>query len=223
MAALLLALGAFLWLFLLLLCIGLGQAAARGDVTLRRALAAEQGRGSRTERHHRRVACVRAGRTLKSSAMARVKVAALTLGVIACAGLGLLAALLWHPESAAKEATVVRVHNGVTERGRIVVVRNAGHVRRMIVWSTRTGVETQTIEGPLQVRTMIDSPSSLAPLARQSIRTVTVTLPAETVTLPGETLIQTVTETVPQDTGTETVGRTELETETQAAAESGTP
>ena len=155
--------------------------------------------------------------------MAGVKVAALTLGVIACAGLGLLAALLWHPESATKEATVVRVHNGVTERGRIVVVRNAGHVRRMIVWSTRTGVETQTVEGPLQVRAMIDSPTSLAPLARQSIRTVTVTLPAETVTLPGETLIQTVTETVPQDTGTETVGRTELETETQAAAESGTP
>jgi hypothetical protein len=219
----LVAIGAFLWLFLLLLCIGLGQAAARGDMTVRRALAAEKGWGSRTERRHRRVADVRAGRALKSSAMAGVKVAALTLGVITCAGLGLLAALVWHPESAGKEATLVRVNNGVTEEGRIVVVTNGGHVRRMIVWSTRTGVETQTVEGPIQVRTKIGSPTSLAPFARQSIRTVTVTLPAETVTLPAETLIQTVTQTVPQDTVTETLGRTEVETATQALTEGGSP
>jgi len=68
---------------------------------------------------------------------------------------------------------------------------------------------------------MIDSPTSLVPLARQSPGTLTVTLPAATVTLPAETLIQTVTQTVPQDTVTETVGTTEVETGT--VTESGSP
>ena len=153
--------------------------------------------------------------------MAGIKVVALTFGLLACGALGLLAALVWQPESGVKEAAVLRVHNGVTERGRIVAVTTAGHIRRVIVWRTRSGVETQTVEGPLQVRTMIDSPTSLVPLARQSPGTLTVTLPAATVTLPAETLIQTVTQTVPQDTVTETVGTTEVETGT--VTESGSP
>jgi hypothetical protein len=153
--------------------------------------------------------------------MAGIKVVALTFGNHACGALGLLAALVWQPESGAKEAAVLRVHNGVTERGRIVAVTTAGHIRRVIVWRTRSGVETQTVEGPLQVRTMIDSPTSLVPLARQPLGTLTVTLPAATVTLPAETLVQTVTQTVPQDTVTETVGTTEVETGT--VTESGSP
>jgi hypothetical protein len=148
--------------------------------------------------------------------MAGVKGVALTLGLLACGGFGLLAALVWQPESGVKEAAVLRVHNGVTERGQIVAVTTAGHIRRVIVWRTRSGVETQTVEGPLQVRAMIGSPTSLVPLARQSLTTVTVTLPAET-------LIQTVTQTVPQDTVTETVGTTEVETVTQTVTESGSP
>jgi hypothetical protein len=155
--------------------------------------------------------------------MAPIKAVALTLGLLACGGLGLVAAVVWQPESGVREAAVLRVHNGVTERGRIVAVTTAGHVRRFIVWRTQSGVETQTLEGPLQIRTMIGSPTSLVPLARHSVRTLTVTLPAGTVTLPAETVIQTVTQTLPQDTVTETVGTTEVETVTQTAAESGSP
>jgi hypothetical protein len=153
---------------------------------------------------------------LKSSSMAGIKVVALTLGLLACGGLGLFAALVWQPESGVTEAAVLRVHNGLTERGRIVAVTTAGHTRRVIVWRTRSGVETQTVEGPLQVRTIIGSPTSLVPLARQSLRTLTVTLPAETP-------IQTVTQTVPQDTVTETVGTTDVETVTQTVTESESP
>jgi hypothetical protein len=150
--------------------------------------------------------------------MAGIKVVVLTLGLLACGGFGLLAALVWQPESGVEEAAVLRVHNGVTERGQIVAVTTAGHIGRVIVWRTRSGVETQTVEGPLQVRTMIGSPISLVPLGRQSLTTFTVT-----VTLPAETLIQTVTQTVPQDTVTETVGTTEVETVTQTVTESGSP
>jgi hypothetical protein len=151
--------------------------------------------------------------------MAGVKVAALMLGLLACGGFGLLAALVWQPESGVKEAAVVRVHDGVTERGRIVAVTTDGHFRRVIVWSTQSGVETQTVEGPLRVRGMIGSPTLLDPLARQSLKTFTVTVPAQTVTLFVETLTQTVTQTVPQDTVTETVETTEVETVTQTVTE----
>jgi hypothetical protein len=155
--------------------------------------------------------------------MARIKTVVLVLGVLACGGLGVLAALVWQPESGVTEAAVLRVHNGVTERGRIVSITTAGHIRRVIVWRTRSGVETQTVEGPLQVRTIIGSPTSLVPFARQSRRTLTVTLPAGTVTLPAETLIQTVTQTVSQDTVTATVGTTEVETVTSTVTKSGSP
>jgi hypothetical protein len=158
---------------------------------------------------------------LESTSMAGVKVVALTLGLLACAGLGLLAALVWQPEGGVKESAVIRVHNGVTERGRIVAVTTAGRVRRLIVWSSRSGSETQTVEGPMQVRPMVGAPPLLVPLARQSFRTFTVTLPARTVTLPGETVTQTMTQTVPQDTVTETVGT--IETVTQTITESGSP
>jgi hypothetical protein len=155
--------------------------------------------------------------------MARIKAVALVLGVLASGGLGVLAAIVWQPESGVTQAAVLRVHNGVTERGRIVTITTAGHIRRVIVWRTRSGVETQTVEGPLQVRTMTGSPSSLVPLARQSRGTLTVTVPAGTVTLPAETPIQTVTQTVPQDTVTETVGTTEVETVTETVTERGSP
>lgn len=154
--------------------------------------------------------------------MGGLKVFAFTFGLLACGALGLLAALVWQPESGVKEAAVLRVHNGVTERGRIVAITTAGEIRRVIVWKTRGGAETQTVEGPLQVRTIDGSRTSLVPLARQSLGTLTVTLPAQTVTVP-ETLIQTVTQTAPQETVTETVGTTVVETVTQSVGESGSP
>jgi hypothetical protein len=160
---------------------------------------------------------------VESSSMAGIKAVALTLGLLACGALGLLAALVWQPESGVKEAAVLRIHNGVTERGRIVVVTTAGHTRRAIVWRTQSGVETQTVEGPLRVGSMIRSSTSDAPLARQSLRTLAVTLPARTVSVPAATVIQTVTQTVPQDTVTETLGTTEVVTITETVPESGSP
>jgi hypothetical protein len=53
------AVGAVAWVCFLLLCLGLAQAAARGDVTLRRALAAENWRRAlraRRRKHVRRAA-----------------------------------------------------------------------------------------------------------------------------------------------------------------------
>jgi hypothetical protein len=44
MTAVVIAFGAVVWLFLLLLCVGLTRAAALGDLSMRRALAAERGR-----------------------------------------------------------------------------------------------------------------------------------------------------------------------------------
>jgi hypothetical protein len=148
------------------------------------------------------------------------KVGALTLGLLACSGLGVLAALVWQPENGIKEAAVLRVQNGVTERGRIVAVTTAGHIQRVIVWRTQSGIETQTVEGPLQVRTDIGSPTVAVPLARQSLETVT--LPVQTVTLPAETMVETVTQTLAQETVTETVG-TEVDTVTETVTESESP
>jgi hypothetical protein len=155
--------------------------------------------------------------------MAKLKAVALTVGLFACGGLGLLAALVWQPDRGVKEATALRVHNGVTERGRIVAVTTAGHIRRVIVWRTKDGVETQTVKDPLQVRTMIGSSTSLAPVARQSLRTLTVTLPPETVTSPAGALIQTITQTVPLITVTETVGTTGVQTVTETVTENSSP
>src|SRR5262245_36109944 len=156
--------------------------------------------------------------------MATGKAVALTVGLLACAGLGVLAALVWQPDNGVTEAAVLRVHNGVTERGRIVAITTAGHTRRVIVWRTQSGVETQIVEGPLQVRPTIGSTRWLFLLARQSRRTLTVTLPSGTVTLPAETVTQTVTQTLPQETVTETTGtKTEMDTVTQALTESGSP
>jgi hypothetical protein len=47
--------GAVAWLFFLLLCVGLAQAAARGDLAVRRALAAERGRRNLEAQRRRRV------------------------------------------------------------------------------------------------------------------------------------------------------------------------
>jgi hypothetical protein len=59
MTAVVITLGAAVWLISLLLCVGLAQAAARGDLMRRRALAVERARRSMTaqrDRHVRRVA-----------------------------------------------------------------------------------------------------------------------------------------------------------------------
>ena len=49
MIAVITALGA-VWLFFLLLCVGLAQSAARGDMTLRRAVAVERERALEAQR-----------------------------------------------------------------------------------------------------------------------------------------------------------------------------
>lgn len=55
MTAIVTALGAVAWLFFLLLCVGLAQAAARGDLAVRRALAVERERRDLGAQRRRRV------------------------------------------------------------------------------------------------------------------------------------------------------------------------
>jgi hypothetical protein len=55
MTATVTALGAVAWLFVLLFCVGLAQAAARGDLALRRALAVERERRLREAQPGRRL------------------------------------------------------------------------------------------------------------------------------------------------------------------------
>lgn len=156
--------------------------------------------------------------------MARMKAAALILGVLLCGGLGLLAALVWQPDRGVSEATVLRVRNGVTEHGRVVAITTSGSLKRVIVWETRGGIETETVRGALRVESKGVSHASEPPVARHVATTLTVTLPPETITLPGETVIHTVTETTPPDTVTETVGTTtDVETGIETVPESPSP
>ena len=150
--------------------------------------------------------------------MTRIKVIVLIIGLLVCGLLGVVAAVAWSPEGSVAEGAVERVRHGVTETGRVEVVTTEGQVHRVIRWRTkRSGIETQTVEGPLRLRTrgsvyFATPPEGPVSSGLRSMRLLT---------LPTTTVIQTVTETV-QDTTTviETVTETVEDTVT---TETGTP
>ena len=150
--------------------------------------------------------------------MTRIKVIVLIVGLLVCGSLGVVAAVAWSPEGSVAEGAVERVRHGVTETGRVEVVTTEGQVHRVIRWRTkRSGIETQTVEGPLRLRTrgsvyFATPPEGPVSSGLRSMRLLT---------LPTTTVIQTVTETV-QDTTTviETVTETVEDTVT---TETGTP
>src|SRR5678816_2249188 len=138
--------------------------------------------------------------------MTRIKVIVLIVGLLVCGSLGVVAAVAWSPEGSVAEGAVERVRHGVTETGRVEIVTMEGQVHRVIRWRTkRSGIETQTVEGPLRLRTrgsvyFATPPEGPVSSGLRSMRLLT---------LPTTTVIQTVTETV-QDTTTviETVTET---------------
>ena len=78
----------------------------------------------------------------------------LIVGLLVCGSLGVVAAVAWSPEGSVAEGAVERVRHGVTETGRVEVVTTEGQVHRVIRWRTkRSGIETQSVEGPLRLRT----------------------------------------------------------------------
>ena len=154
--------------------------------------------------------------------MTRIKVIVLIVGLLVCGSLGVVAALAWSPEGSVAEGAVERVRHGVTETGRVEVVTTEGQVHRVIRWKTkRSGIETQTVKGPLRVRTRGSVYFATPPEGPVSSGLRLMRLPEGILTLPTTTVIQTVTETV-QDTTTvvETVTETVEDTVT---TETGTP
>ena len=154
--------------------------------------------------------------------MTRIKVIVLTVGFLVCGSLGVVAAVAWSPEGSVAEGAVERVRHGVTETGRVEVVTTEGQVHRVIRWrTTRSGIETQTVEGPLRLRTRGSVYFATPPEGPVSSGLRSMRLPGGILTLPTTTVIQTVTETV-QDTTTviETVTETVEDTVT---TETGTP
>ena len=83
-------------------------------------------------------------------------------------------------------------NDGVTETGVVETVTIDGAVRRVIHWRTREGTVTQTVEGPMRLRTVQGDPVLVRGPASTLVHTVTT--PSSTVTLPGETVQNTVTE-----------------------------
>lgn len=134
-------------------------------------------------------------------------------GLIWCAALGLLAArILTSNDAQARGPTVLRTHDGVTETGVLSTVTVDGAIRRVVKWRTREGTVTQTVEGLTQLRTIQGHPVRVAGPTETLVRTAT--LPGSTVTLPGETVQNTVTEV---HTVTETVQNTVTQTVTETA------
>src|SRR5215216_3504112 len=86
--------------------------------------------------------------------MRKLKLMVLVVGLLVCGGLGVVAAVAWSPVGSVAEGAVERVRHGVTETGRVEVVTTEGQVHRVIRWKTKQdGIETQTVEGPLRLRT----------------------------------------------------------------------
>jgi hypothetical protein len=134
-------------------------------------------------------------------------------GLIWCAALGVLAArILTSNDAQARGPTVLRTHDGVTETGVLQTVTVDGAIRRVVKWRTREGTVTQTVKGLTQLRTIQGDPVRVAGPTETVVRTVT--LRGSTVTLPGETVQNTVTEV---NTVTETVQNTVTQTVTETA------
>ena len=129
------------------------------------------------------------------------------------AALGVLAArILTGQYAEARGQTVLRTHDGLTETGVVETVTIDGAARRVIRWRTREGTVTQTVDGPMRLRTIHGDPVVVTGPTSAVVRTVTA--PGSTVTVPGETVQNTVTEV---NTVTETVENTVTETVTVTA------
>jgi hypothetical protein len=139
--------------------------------------------------------------------MRKVKLMVLAAGLLVCSGLGVLAAVAWSPEASVTEGAVERVRHGVTETGQVQVVTTEGQVRRVIRWKTKQeGIETQTLQGPLRLRTRgsmyVARPATgSAGLHPESPGLLQMRVLGGTTTLPAATVLETVTETL-QDTTT---------------------
>ena len=131
-----------------------------------------------------------------------------------CGALGLLVAIFVVPDEGGS-ALVRRVHNGVTETGRIETVTTPTGVKRVIRWRTRKGkIVTETVRGPLRVKTLNGQTFYVAGPSQTVFGTTTLPGGTVVVTGPGVTSIATlpvtvvetlpVTETV-RDTVTEVV------------------
>lgn len=138
------------------------------------------------------------------------RIALAVAALVWAAALGVLAArILTGQYAEARGPTVLRTHDGVTETGVVDTVTIDGAARRVIQWRTREGTVTQTVDGPVRLRTIQGDPVVVTGPTSAVVRTVTA--PSSTVTLPGETVQNTVTEV---NTVTETVQNTVTETVT---------
>ena len=141
------------------------------------------------------------------------RIALAAAALVWVAALGVLAArILTGQYAEARGPTVLRTHDGVTETGVVETVTIDGAARRVIRWRTREGTVTQTVDGPMRLRTIQGDPVVVTGPTSAVVRTVTA--PSSTVTLPGETVQNTVTEV---NTVTETVQSTVTETVTVTA------
>jgi hypothetical protein len=133
------------------------------------------------------------------------RIALAVAALVWCAALGVLAAkILTSQDAEARGPTVLRTHNGATETGVVETVTIDGAVRRVIQWRTREGTVTQTVEGPMHLRTVQGSPVRVPGPTATMVHTVTTR--GLTVTLPGETVTETAQSTVTEmNTVTETV------------------
>ena len=123
------------------------------------------------------------------------RIALAVAALVWAAALGVLAArILTSQDAQARGPTVLRTHDGVTETGVVETVTINGAARRVIQWRTREGTVTQTVEGPMRLRTVEGDPVFVRRPASTVVHTVTT--PSSTVTLPGETVQDTVTDTV---------------------------
>jgi hypothetical protein len=126
---------------------------------------------------------------------------ALIIVLAICGALGLGVALSVTPDSES-ETLVKRVRHGVTETGEVKTETVNGVIQRVIHWRTREGETlTEKVRGPLRVR-RVEGGTLLVP-GPTSVRTTTLpgqtrmtTLPGQTTTLPGQTVVQTETEIV---------------------------
>jgi len=141
------------------------------------------------------------------------RIALAVAALVWVAALGVLAArILTGQYAEARGQTVLRTHDGLTETGVVETVTIDGAARRVIRWRTRKGTVTQTVDGPMRLRTIHGDPVVVTGPTSAVVRTVTA--PGSTVTVPGETVQNTVTEV---NTVTETVENTVTETVTVTA------
>jgi hypothetical protein len=106
------------------------------------------------------------------------------------------------------DETLLRVRGGVTETGVVETITVAGAEQKVVRWRTRGGVVTDSL--PDSGLTVIDGQTLFVAGPTATVTrtvagagwTTTVVGPGQTVTLPAETVVQTVTETLPGETVT---------------------